>query len=151
MGQTLVEPEEVTEADLVARHRTRESGWSWSHPEGGFRRFEVRHQVVREPLRALVVMVDPRASLRWRDPGEVRAWRGIYSPALVFAGDPASLCRQIAPARWCRISALWENYLQCLHDQLHPAVFFDRQKRNNLASGCNDDRDYSKSGRIHMR
>ncbi len=111
MGQAFVKPEEITEADLVARHRTKGSGWSWRHPEGGFRRFVVRHSVVREPLQVSVLLVDPRASPRWRDLDEVRAWLGTCGPALLFAGDPASLYRRIAPARRCRISALWENYL----------------------------------------
>ena len=107
--------------------------------------------MVREPLQVSVLLVDPRASPRWRDLGEVRAWREICGPALLFAGDHASLYRQIAPARRCRISTLWENYLQSFDNQLDPAVFFDGQDGDDFASGGNQNRNHSSGGGIHMK
>lgn len=151
MWQAFIEPKKVTEAELVACHWTKGSGWSLRHPEGGFRRFGVRHQVVREPQQGLVLMVDPRASLRWRDLGEGQALRGTCGLALVSGDDPASPCRRIAPARWCRISALWENDLQRFDDQLHPAVFLDGQQCDYFAACCNDNRNNGQSGGIHLK
>lgn len=105
--------------------------------------------MVREPQRVLVLMADPRASLRWRDPGEVGGWRGICGPALLCGGDHANACRRIAPARPCRISALWEDHLQGFDDQLDPAVFLDRKDGDDLRASGNQNGDYSCGGGIH--
>ncbi len=107
--------------------------------------------MVREPQQVLVLMVDPRASLRWRDPGGVGAWRGICGPALFCVGDYASPCRRIAPAKLCRISALWENDFQRFDDQLNPAVLFDREDGDDFGASGNQDGDYSCSGGIHAK
>ncbi len=71
-------------------------------------------------------------------------------PAPTYVSDDASPCRQTALAIPCQSSTLWEDNFQRLHDQLHPAILFDRQQGNNLRASGNNDGDCSGSSGVHV-
>lgn len=94
-------------------------------------------------------MAVQRASVAPHGLGAVLASSRTCYPAPTYEGGDASPYRQTALAIPCQHSTLWEDYLQRLENQLNPAVFFDRQQRNNFRASRNDDCDSSSSCRVH--
>ena len=84
-----------------------------------------------------------------RDPASDLAFSQTCSPAQLYAVDHAKSFGQIAPAIPYRPSALWENNLQRLDNQLHPAVFLDGQQGDDFRACSNDDGDDCSSGGVH--
>jgi len=64
-------------------------------------------------------------------------------------GDAAShACRNATTTQRQR-SALWENNLQSLHNELYPRVFFNGQQGNDFRAGSDHNRNGSSSRGIH--
>ena len=89
------------------------------------------------------------ANPQWRDLYEAQEWHETYGPALPYADGHANPCCQIAPAKRYRRLTLWEDNLQGLNNQLNPAVFFNRQKGDDLGASGNQDGNDSGCGGIH--
>lgn len=95
-------------------------------------------------------MTVQRASVAPHGPNAALASSRTCYPVPIYVSDNESPCHQIALATPCQYSTLWEDYLQCLEDQLNPAVFLDRQQCNNFRASRNDDRNYCSGGGIHV-
>ena len=96
-----------------------------------------------------MLLADLLTSQLLRDPVLDLAFSQTCSPVLLYAGDHAKSSDRIALAIRCQPLALWENNFQCLEDQLHPGVFFDRQQGNDFRTCSNDDGDDCSGGGIH--
>lgn len=96
-----------------------------------------------------MLLADPLTSQLLRDPVLDLAFFQICNPALLYAVDHAKSFGQTALAIPRQHSALWEQHLKCLKNELNPPVFFDRQQADNFRPSSDDDGNDSSSGRIH--
>jgi len=90
-----------------------------------------------------------RASVVLQCLDAVLASSQICSPASSGVNDAASSYRQTALAIPYRLSTLWEQHLESLHQKLNPAILLDRQQANDLRASGNDDRNNGSGGGVH--
>lgn len=76
-------------------------------------------------------------------------WPRICDPGRHVSRHAASPYRQSAAAKPSLASALWEQGLQTLENELKPAIAANRQQGDDLTTGGNDDGDDCSSRRVH--
>jgi hypothetical protein len=133
------------------RHYSKGRECSWRHQVSGCHQSARYRQFRDAPQQASALQVGPDAIAPLHGLSAAQAFSRICSLAPSGVNDAASPYRQTALAIPYQRSALWEQHFQSLDQKLNPAVFFDRQKADNLRTCSDDDRNNSSSGGIHNR